>query len=126
MEDCSARSTKWKSGNMVEVTDDMMKEFLAKVRPYTLMILHKTSKFKMPDVSATVWEHGRRNMQFRLEGKMNITCPVHDETDLAGIIVFSTDLEETRRIMDGDPGVKAGIFAYELHATKALPGSSLK
>ena len=111
---------------MVEVTDDMMKEFLTKVKPYTLMILHKTSKFKMPDVSATVWEHGRRNMQCRLEGKMNITCPVHDETDLAGIIVFSTDLEETRRIMEGDPGVKAGIFTYELHTTKALPGSSLK
>ena len=83
---------------MIEVTDDMMKEFLSKVKPYTLMILHKTSKFKTPDVSAIVWEHGRRNMQFRLKGKMNITCPVHDETDPWELLSFQRTLKKQKEL----------------------------
>ncbi len=33
--------------------------------------------------------------------------------------------EEVVRIMDEDPGVKAGIFTYELHPTHSFPGNSL-
>ena len=29
------------------------------------------------------------------------------------------------RMLDGDPGVQAGIFTYELHAVRGFPGASL-
>ena len=49
---------------------------------------------------------------------MPIVCPVNDGGDVAGIGVFTTGLEETKKIMDEDPGVKAGIFAYEVRACR--------
>ena len=35
------------------------------------------------------------------------------------------DMDEVRRIMDGDPGVQAGVFTYELHPCRSFPGSAL-
>ena len=49
---------------------------------------------------------------------MPIVCPVNDGGDVAGIGVFTTGLEETKKIMDEDPGVKAGIFACEVCACR--------
>jgi hypothetical protein len=31
----------------------------------------------------------------------------------------------TREIMDGDPGVLAGVFSYEVYPCKSLSGDSL-
>jgi hypothetical protein len=39
--------------------------------------------------------------------------------------IFKTSVEETRNIMDGDPGVQAGIFVYEIHPCRSFPGDSL-
>ena len=44
---------------------------------------------------------------------------------IAGYGVFDADLETTRRIMDDDPGVRAGIFRVELHPVRGFPGSGL-
>jgi hypothetical protein len=32
---------------------------------------------------------------------------------------------EVKKIMDEDPGVQAGVFVYEIHATRSFPGDSL-
>jgi hypothetical protein len=72
-----------------------------------------------------VWEHGRRNFELKGDGKLNVVCPVRDDSSIGGIGIFSTDLDETRKLMDGDPAVMAGIIAYELHATRSFPGSVL-
>jgi hypothetical protein len=42
-------------------------------------------------------------------------CPIRKESDIAGIGIFYTNAEETRKIVDEDPGVKAGICVYETH-----------
>lgn len=42
-----------------------------------------------------------------------------------GIGIFAADLDEARQIMDDDPGVRAGVFSYELHPCRSLPGSTL-
>jgi hypothetical protein len=34
-------------------------------------------------------------------------------------------VNETRQIMDGDPGVKAGIFVYEVHPCSSFPVDTL-
>lgn len=102
-----------------------MREMLAKTRPYTVVILHKTPKRGDPSADKVVWEHGRRNFELRRDGKLLVVCPVSDGSDVAGLSVFSTDLEETRRIMEADPAVVAGIFTVETHAARSFPGDSL-
>jgi hypothetical protein len=48
-----------------------------------------------------------------------------DDTTVAGIGIFAATPEQTREILDDDPGVRAGIFTYELHPVFGFPGSSL-
>jgi hypothetical protein len=50
---------------------------------------------------------------------------VLDDSDLAGIGIFHTTAEETKEIMDGDPGVQAGLFVYEVHPCRGFPGDAL-
>ena len=33
--------------------------------------------------------------------------------------------KEVKKLMDDDPGVKAGIFTYEVHPCRGFPGDSL-
>lgn len=110
---------------MSHVTDEYMREMIQKNKPYTLVILHKTPGINEPNTDKIVWEHGRRNFELRRDGILCIVCPVRDETDTSGVGIFSTDVEETRKIMDEDPGVKAGIFVYEIHPTRSFPGDAL-
>lgn len=110
---------------MVEITDEYMKEMAQKTKPYTLMILHKTRKFFEPGAEKIVWQHGKRNFELRRDGKLLIICPVRDENDISGIGIFATDLEETKRLYEDDPGVKAGIFTFEVHPTRSFPGDCL-
>src|SRR5207245_1843915 len=101
-----------------------MRERLENVRPFTLVLLKKTTKVNEPDAPAIIWEHGRRNFSLREVGLMPIVCPVRDGSDLAGMCIFTTAADEAARIMDGDPGVQAGLFTYEIHETRSFPGSS--
>ncbi len=110
---------------MAQITDDYMLEMRQKTREYTVVILHKTPKIGEPGMDKVVWEHGRRNYELRRDEKLCIVCPVRDESDISGIGIFSTNAEETRKIMDEDPAVKAGIFTYETHPTRSFPGDAL-
>jgi hypothetical protein len=48
-----------------------------------------------------------------------------DGTNVTGIGIFNASPDATKEIMDGDPGVQAGIFTYEIHPCRGFPGSSL-
>ena len=110
----------------VSITDEYMREHIQKTKPYTIVILHKTARINSePGADKIIWEHARRNFQLRKEGKLSVVCPIRDETDVSGVGIFSTDLQETRRIMDQDPAVKVGILTYETHPTRSFPGDSL-
>ena len=102
-----------------------MEEMLRRARPYTIVILHRTPKRDEPGADKTVWEHGRRNFELRRDGNLCIVCPVSDNGEVSGLGIFSTDPAETKRIMDDDPAVRAGIFTYEIHAARSFPGDSL-
>jgi hypothetical protein len=111
---------------MSGITDEYMREMLQTTKRYTVAILHRTSKRRELSADKIVWEHGRRNFELRRDGFLCIVCPViGDESDVTGICIFSTDAKETRRIMDEDPAVKAGIFVYEVHTIEGFPGDSL-
>jgi hypothetical protein len=107
------------------ITDEIMRERLKQAASYCLVILKKAGGYGGEGSRAIIWEHGRRNMSLQADGLMPIVCPVGDDSDIAGIGIFAVDMDEVRRIMDGDPGVQAGVFTYELHPCRGFPGSAL-
>jgi len=106
------------------ISDDFMRENLLKAKQFTIVLLKKARAVGEGD-APIIWEHGRRNFSLREAGLMPIVCPVRDDSDLAGLCLFTAGADEAARIMDGDPGVRAGLFSYEVHETKSFPGSAL-
>ncbi len=110
---------------MATITAEFMRKALAKTKTYTLVFLARTPKRQEPGADAIIWEHARRNMSLRADGVLAIVCPVTDDSEWAGIGIFDASLEETTRIMDDDPAVRAGVLSYELHPVRGFPGDSL-
>jgi hypothetical protein len=110
---------------MKEITDEYMREMLAKSRAYTAVILKKGPAYGAPGSDAIVREHGRRNFALRAEGILCIVCPMADTSDVRGLAIFNGAVEEITKIMDEDPGVKAGVFFYEIHPCRSFPGDRL-
>ena len=110
---------------MTTITDEFMREMLTATKPYCIVILKAGPNANHPDRQKIVWEHGRRNFMLRAEGQLAIVCPIADGSDVSGISIFKTNIEETRKFMDEDPAVQAGIFIYELHPSRSFPGDSL-
>jgi len=59
-------------------------------------------------------------------GAASVITPVTHPGGPSGFAIFQTDPDETRTIMDGDPGIVAGIFTYEIHPVRGFPGSALR
>jgi hypothetical protein len=108
-----------------DITDDFMKQMMGTTKNYTLVILKSGPEYVVPGVEKTIWEHGRRNFSLRAAGLLSIVCPVNDGSGVAGVGIFNTDSAEAKKIMDEDPGVKQGIFVYELHPCRSFPGDKL-
>jgi hypothetical protein len=110
---------------MIEITDEYMRSMLATSRGYVAVILKAGPKYGSEDAPAIIWEHGRRNFALRAEGRLAIVCPVPDDSEVCGIGIFDGELDDVRTIMDGDPGVQAGTFTYEMHPCRSFPGDAL-
>ncbi|VVB86791.1 Uncharacterised protein [uncultured archaeon] len=110
---------------MQKITDEFMRQMLPTARNYCIVILRAGPKINEPGVEKIIWEHGRRNFALRAEGVLSIVCPVIDGSEIKGVGIFDASIEETKRIMDEDPGVKAEAFVYELHACRGFPGDCL-
>jgi hypothetical protein len=102
-----------------------MQGMLATSRTYTAMLLRLPEKTAEPGADQVVWEHGRRNFALRAAGKLPIVCPAADDSDWAGIAIFDASPEEVDRLLADDPGVRAGVFTYELYPVMGFPGSAL-
>ena len=107
------------------ITDEMMRERLPHARMYCIVFLRRTPKLERPAADPVIWEHGRRNFALREAGLMPIVCPIDDGSELAGVSIFDAEPDRVREIMEGDPGVQAGIFTYEVHPARGFPGSAL-
>lgn len=107
------------------ISDEYMRRMLPLASEYCLVILRAGPKRFEPGVEKIIWEHGRRNFSLRADGVLAIVCPVDDGSDLRGIGIFNASVQEVKKIMDEDPGVKAGIFFYEAHACRGFPGDCL-
>ena len=107
------------------ITDDYMHEMLGKSKSYTAMLLRMTDRAGELDAERQIWEHGRRTFALTAQGELPIVCPATDDTDWAGVAIFSGTPDEVDRIMRDDPGVRTGLFTYELHPVLGFPGSAL-
>lgn len=107
-----------------QISDDYMRDRIARAKGYALVVLKPTPGSHNPDARPIVWEHGRRNMALQAAGIMPIVCPVGNQ-EISGIAIFNTDPEEARAIMADDPGVRAGIFTFEVHPCRGFPGDAL-
>lgn len=107
------------------ITDQTMNERLATVKSYTAVLLRATSSFVRPDVDPIVWEHGRRNFALMDSGIAALVLPAVDDSDWAGLYVFTVPPDDVHTVMREDPGVAAGIFAYEVHPVLGFPGIAL-
>ena len=107
------------------ITDEFMKEMISKTKNYCIVLLKHRPNWNMAGADKIIWEHGRRNFALKMSGALPIVCPVSDGSDLSGIGIFNTKADELKIIMDEDPGVKEGIFIYEIRPCWSFPGSSL-
>jgi hypothetical protein len=108
-----------------EITDEYMLDMMTKTRQYSLVLLRQGPNYSKEGSDKLIWEHGRRNFSLRAAGALSIVCPVRDDTPLCGVGIFNATQEETARILDGDPGVQAGVFEYEIHRVSSFPGDKL-
>ena len=110
---------------MTPITDEFMRQMLTKTRQYCIVILKAGPKKHGAGAEKLIWEHGRRNFALRADGVLSLVCPISDGSDVSGIGIFNASSEEVKKIMDEDPGVKAGVFVYEVHVCRSFPGDSL-
>lgn len=110
---------------MATITDEVMRQMMTTTRSYCIVILKAGPNKHMDGVEKIIWEHGRRNFELRADGVLSIVCPVSDGGNVSGLGIFNAPIEEVKKIMDEDPGVKAGVFVYELHGCRSFPGDSL-
>lgn len=111
--------------NTIEVTDEFMLEMRARTKAYTFMLLSQGPNWNTPERDKIIWEHGRRNHALRLSGSLSIVCPVLDDSPRCGVGLFNATLDQTEAIIKDDPGVRAGIFEFELHPVRSFPGDKL-
>jgi hypothetical protein len=107
------------------ITDEYMRKMLSHTRDYCLVLLKPGPNENMEGAEKIIWEHGRRNFSLRADKILSIVCPVSDEGYLAGICIFNATVEETKRIMDGDPCIVAGVLVYEVHRCRGFPADCL-
>ena len=110
---------------MTEITDEFMEQMISRTKNYSLVILKAGPNRNIPGIEKLIWEHGRRNFALREDGVLPIVCPISDDSNMKGIGIFDSSVEEVKLIMDEDPGVKEGVFIYEIHACRSFPGDKL-
>jgi hypothetical protein len=78
------------------------------------------------ELAALQEEHLAFNARMRDAGHAVITGPVTGQPDesFRGISVFRTPVEETRKLMEGDPSVRAGRLVVDVF-TWLMPEGSL-
>ena len=117
--------------DLPRVTEQEFRDALRTMRPYTALILKATPTYEAPgpsrsrETEAIVVAHAMRNLALYRARLLRVVCPVADGSGVTGISIFDASAEDVEQIMREDPGVKAGIFTFEIHSTGTFPESSL-
>ena len=100
---------------------------------YTLVLLRRppdAPDLPEEELDALQARHLAYRAQLKRDGVLVANGPLGEQSDpaLRGLSIFACDLEEARRLSDGDPSVQAGRLAYEVFewwvaaGTLAFPG----
>jgi hypothetical protein len=111
---------------MKRISDEEMKNILETARAYTVVILWKGPNYRDPDARAITWEHGKRNMELRLAGKLNVVIPFTDDGDIRGLDVFNMPVDDVKTLMAEDPAMIAGILRAEYRSGLSFANDSLR
>jgi len=113
---------------MTEITDDYMRDMLTKSRPFTVVLLSKGPNYRPDGDRSVIWEHGRNNFRLRAAGQLVVVVPMgaNDGTsDVVGLGLFTTSVDETRALMAADPAIVAGWLTAEIRQGRSFPGDTL-
>jgi hypothetical protein len=110
---------------MTIITDEFMRQMQGKAKEYCVCIVKTTPKRGQTGANRFVTEHNRREFALRFDGPLSILCQVSDGSGVVSVSIFNASVDEVKKIMDEDPAVKEGIFAYELHACRSYAGDLL-
>jgi uncharacterized protein YciI len=88
------------------------------MRQYVMAFL-KTGPTKITDKAelAKLQNAHMQNIErLAKEGKLAVAGPFMDDKGIEGILIFNVKtVEEAKALTETDPGIKAGVFAMELH-----------
>jgi uncharacterized protein YciI len=95
---------------------------------YTLVLLRRPADApEMPDteLDALQAQHLAYRGQLRREGVIVVNGPLGEQSDVAmrGLSIFACDIDEAKRLSDGDPSVQAGRLAYDVMEWWVAAGS---
>ena len=86
---------------------------------YTRVLLRRPADApQMSDVELDALQarHLAYRAGLRREGVLVVNGPLGEQSDLAmrGLSIFACDIDEARRLSDGDPSVQAGRLTYDV------------
>lgn len=110
---------------MSSITDDYLREVIKTRKPYALVVFRSGPRAEEPGADKIIWQHGKRNLELLKNGIVNIIIALRDEWEIEGLDIFNASIDETRRIMEEDPAVKAGVLTYEIHPVVTFTGDAL-
>lgn len=100
---------------------------------YTLVLLRRppdAPQMTEEELDALQARHLAYRAQLKRDGVLVANGPLGEQSDptLRGLSIFACDLDEAKRLSDGDPSVQAGRLAYDVFewwvaaGTLAFPG----
>jgi uncharacterized protein len=86
---------------------------------YTLVLMKRGDHWNpdTPDFNDRMKEHGANMKKLIDEGRIAVAGPIaHSEPgELRGVVIFRVGMEQATKLVQDDPGVKAGLFNTEIH-----------
>lgn len=105
---------------MKTFTDDEMNALVPTARSYSLVFFKPGPNCGGDMAPRLMWEHARRNLGLRDAGVMAAALTVLDGSEVWAVRAFTGTVEDTTAIMNDDPGVAAGVFAFEVHPCRGF------
>ncbi|HET9877050.1 MAG TPA: hypothetical protein VFQ37_15015 [Mycobacterium sp.] len=106
------------------MTDDELNGLLLAAQPYSVVIMKSGPNYTDKKALTLSWEHNRLNFALQDCGVVTTYLRVMDDSDVYGVAVFDATVGDTITLMEGDPAVATGVFAYEVHPCRGFLGNS--
>lgn len=95
---------------------------------YTLVLLRRPAnapEMSNAELDALQARHLAYRAQLRRQGVLVVNGPLGEQSDVAmrGLSIFACDINEAKRLSDGDPSVQAGRLVYDVMEWWVAAGS---